>query len=68
MGKKIETIVLLYDSMCKVIDKKEFPSRKDAKEYAIQKYKENKCCFWRDIRKSDYSPYMTYRAKVIPSK
>lgn len=68
MAKKIETVVLLYDSMCKVIEKKDFPSKKEAKEYAIQMYENRKCYFWRDIPKSDYSPYETYRAKVIPSK
>lgn len=68
MAKKTETVVLLYDSMCKVIEKKDFPSKKEAKEYAIQMYENCKCSFWRDIPKSDYTPYITYRAKVIPSK
>ena len=68
MAKKIETVVLLYNSMLKIVEKKVFPSKKEAKEYAIQMYKKRKCSFWRDIPKSDYSPYETYRSKVIPTK
>lgn len=68
MPKKIETVVLLYDSMFKVIEKKDFPSKKEAKEYAIQMYEKRKCFFWKSIPKSEYSSYKTYRAQTIPSK
>jgi hypothetical protein len=66
MPKKVETIVILRNSMLQFVEKKEFPSRKEAMDYAVKMYLEDKCSFYNLINKSDYSVYMNYRPKVFP--
>lgn len=66
MAKKVETVVLLYNSTLNFVEKKEFPSRKEAMDYAIKMYFENKCSFYSLINKSEYSIYRDYRPKAFP--
>lgn len=66
MAKKVETILILRNSMLNFVEQKEFPSRKEAMDYATKMYFENKCSFYNLINKSDYSVYYNYRPKAFP--
>ena len=65
---KTETVLILYDTMLRFVEKKEFPTRKAAMEYAVQMYHDRKAFFFSVVNKKDYSVYGEYGKRAIPVK
>ena len=65
---KKKTILILRNSLFEFVEKKEFESRKKAKEYAIKMKQEKKACMYSLANAKDYSPYFTYKSHFIPNQ